>query len=194
MSHSSEEFQNARNEAKVALAKAKALRSWFQKKRFIIPIALIVLIGLSNTFEKGGDTSTSSANTSTSSANTSSSSSQSNTNQSSVASDVPVSEPDPYANETVSQANARGTAQDYINYGAFSRSGLIKQLEYEGYSKSDSEYAVDILKIDWNEQAAKTAKDYLDYDSFSRSGLLDQLIFEGFTKAQAEYGVSTTGL
>ena len=34
-------------EAKAAKAKAKALRPWFKKKRFIVPIVLVVLIGLS---------------------------------------------------------------------------------------------------------------------------------------------------
>jgi hypothetical protein len=37
----------ANAEAKAAKAKAKALRPWFKKKRFITPIALVVIIGLS---------------------------------------------------------------------------------------------------------------------------------------------------
>jgi len=80
------------------------------------------------------------------------------------------------------------------DYTAFSRTGLIKQLEYEEYSTEDATWAVDRVTVDWNEQAAKSAKNYLDYSSFSRSGLIDQLIYEGFTPEQAEYGVSQTGL
>lgn len=95
---------------------------------------------------------------------------------------------------TLGQQNALRAAQKYLDYTAFSRSGLIKQLEYEGYSTADATYAVDTVTVDWNEQAAKKAADYLDYTAFSRSGLYDQLIYEGFTAAQAEYGVSTTGL
>lgn len=94
---------------------------------------------------------------------------------------------------TVGQRNARQSASDYLDYTSFSRTGLIGQLKYEGYSEADATYAVDALNVDWNEQAAKKAAEYLDYSSFSRSGLLDQLIYEGFTQAQAEYGVSTTG-
>jgi hypothetical protein len=76
----------------------------------------------------------------------------------------------------------------------FSRTGLIGQLEYEGYSTADSTYGVDAQNADWNAQAAKTAASYLKFSSFSRIGLIDQLVYEGYTQAQAEYGVGTTGL
>ena len=95
---------------------------------------------------------------------------------------------------TISQRNALGKAADYLDYSAFSRTGLIGQLEFEKYSTEDATWAVDRVTVDWNEQAAQKAKDYLEYSSFSRSGLFDQLIFEGFTTGQAEYGVSQTGL
>lgn len=96
--------------------------------------------------------------------------------------------------ETVSQMNARRKAADYLELMAFSRAGLIDQLQFEGFSESDATYGVDALKVDWNEQAAKKAAEYLGLMAFSRSGLIDQLVFEGFTRAEAEHGVSTTGL
>ena len=96
--------------------------------------------------------------------------------------------------ESVSQSNARESALSYVNYSAFSRTGLIRQLEYEGFSRSDATYGTDALNADWNEQAALSAQSYLDYSSFSRSGLIDQLIYEGFTKSQATYGVNAVGL
>jgi hypothetical protein len=101
-----------------------------------------------------------------------------------------------YALSPVSQQQAVRKAEDYLDYTAFSRSGLINQLvSFEGFSTADATFAVDSLTVDWNEQAAKKAKDYLDYTAFSRSGLINQLVsFEGFTPAQAAYGVSTTGL
>ena len=95
---------------------------------------------------------------------------------------------------TASENNARSMAQDYLATSAFSRSGLIDQLKYEGFSTQDATSAVDSLNVDWNQQAAKMAKQYLDTSAFSRSGLIEQLEFEGFTQAQAEFGVSTTGL
>jgi hypothetical protein len=105
----------------------------------------------------------------------------------------PAAAPAP-AHVSVSQQNAQKSASSYLQYSSFSRSGLIRQLEYEGYSTSDGTWAVDSLKVNWNEQAAKKAKEYLRYSSFSRSGLIDQLKYEGFTSGQAEYGVSQTGL
>jgi flagellar biosynthesis GTPase FlhF len=99
---------------------------------------------------------------------------------------------------TVAQQNAYRSAVSYLNYTAFSRSGLIGQLEYEEYSTGDAEFAIARLEaeggVDWNAQAAQKAADYLAYSSFSRSGLISQLLYEGFTAEQAEYGVSTTGL
>ena len=64
---------------------------------------------------------------------------------------------------------------------SFSRSGLIRQLEFERYSTHDATVAVDSLRVDWNQQAAKSARSYLDFMSFSRDGLIHQLEFEGFT-------------
>ena len=95
---------------------------------------------------------------------------------------------------TVSQENAVEKAADYLDYAAFSRSGLIKQLKFEGFSTTDATFGVDAQKANWKEQAAKKAKDYLDYGSFSRSGLIRQLKYEGFTAAQATYGAKKVGL
>jgi CheY-like chemotaxis protein len=80
-----------------------------------------------------------------------------------------------------------------LDYTAFSRSGLIKQLEYEGYSTEEATYGVDALNTNWNDQAVKSAKNYLDYTAFSRSGLIEQLEYEGFTTEEATYGASANG-
>lgn len=99
---------------------------------------------------------------------------------------------------SVAQQNAYRSAVNYLDFTAFSRSGLAGQLEFEGYSASDAEFAIARLEteggVDWNAQAAASAANYLEFTSFSRSGLVDQLRFEGYTAEQAEHGVSTTGL
>jgi hypothetical protein len=95
---------------------------------------------------------------------------------------------------TAEQENAIGTAEDYLDYTAFSRSGLIKQLQFEGYSKAAATFAVDHITVNWNEQAHLAAVAYLDYTHFSRSGLIKQLQFDGFTNKQATYGVKKAGL
>ncbi|GGC61349.1 Ltp family lipoprotein [Hoyosella rhizosphaerae] len=98
---------------------------------------------------------------------------------------------------TRAQQNAIRSAQSYLAYTGFSRTGLIDQLLYEDYSAEDAEFAVSHLerndKVDWNAEAAESAESYLAYTSFSRQGLIDQLIYEGFTPSQAEYGVTAVG-
>jgi len=94
---------------------------------------------------------------------------------------------------TIGEKNALSKALSYLKYSAFSYSGLIDQLEFEGYTYEEAKYGVDNCEADWNEQAALKAQSYLDYSAFSREGLIDQLEFEGFTKAQAEYGVQVVG-
>lgn len=89
---------------------------------------------------------------------------------------------------TSSQRNALTKAESYLKHSAFSYSGLIEQLEFEGYSTEDATYAVDHCGADWKEQAVKKAKSYLKHSSFSESGLIDQLEYEGFTHEQAVYG------
>ena len=94
---------------------------------------------------------------------------------------------------TMGEKNALGSARQYLSISAFSYTGLINQLEYEGYSTEEATYAADNCNANWNEQAAKSAKEYLDMSSFSRQELINQLIYEGFTQEQAEYGVTRNG-
>jgi Host cell surface-exposed lipoprotein len=95
---------------------------------------------------------------------------------------------------TPGQNNARRSAESYLQYAAFSRSGLIAQLKFEGFTTAQATYAVTVLHPNWSREAALSAKEYLQYQGFSRSGLIAQLRFEGYTLAQATYGVNRTGL
>ena len=97
-------------------------------------------------------------------------------------------EPEPA--ESAGQENARRSAEDYLDYAAFSRSGLIEQLEFEGFTTAQAIYGAKNAGANWNDQAVQSAKDYLDYSAFSKSGLVEQLEFEGFTGAQAAYGAN----
>lgn len=96
--------------------------------------------------------------------------------------------------ESKAQENARKSAESYLDYSAFSRTGLILQLKSEGFNTKDATYGVDAQSADWKKQAAASAESYLDYTSFSRTGLIQQLKSEGFTQAQAVYGVNKVGL
>lgn len=99
----------------------------------------------------------------------------------------PEEEPEPEA--TVGEQNALEMADQYLSSMSFSKKGLRKQLEFEGFTESEAKYAVNNCGANWKEQAVLKAEEYLNSSSFSKQGLIDQLIFEGFTKKQAEYGV-----
>lgn len=101
--------------------------------------------------------------------------------------------PEESSNETLGQSNAVAKAESYLDFSAFSRKGLIEQLEFEGFDTADAEYAVDKVDPNWNEQAALKAKSYLEFSSFSRTGLIDQLKFEGFSDKEAEFGATAVG-
>lgn len=114
-----------------------------------------------------------------------------------VATEEPAAEATPVApaapDLTMGQRNAVAKGENYLSFTAFSRSGLIEQLQFEGFDAADAEFAVDTIAPDWNVQAEKKAKTYLDMTSFSREGLVEQLVFEGFTQEQAEHGATANG-
>ncbi|GAB48341.1 Ltp family lipoprotein [Mobilicoccus pelagius] len=93
--------------------------------------------------------------------------------------------------QAVSSENSRAIAraQSYLRFTAFSKSGLVHQLEFEGFSHAASAYASRHVKVGWRAQAVRMGKQYLAYDSFSSSGLRDQLVFEGFTRDEADYAI-----
>lgn len=96
---------------------------------------------------------------------------------------------EPSIKPSMQESNALARAKSYLDYTSFSRTGLIEQLEFEGFDKKSAEYGVDNCGADWNEQAVLKAQSYISYTSFSTSSLIDQLEYEGFTHEQAVYGV-----
>ena len=93
----------------------------------------------------------------------------------------------------IGDSEALKKALSYLGFMAFSKTGLIEQLEYEGFSHSEALAAVESCGADWNEQALLKAKSYLDVTSFSYDGLVSQLEFEGFTSTEAKYGADNCG-
>ena len=65
-------------------------------------------------------------------------------------------------------------------------------MQYEGFSRSVADYAVNHIHVAWRKQAVRMAKAYLDYTAFSCSGLIDQLEYEKFTHPLAVYGANHT--
>ena len=177
----------AKAEAAAARAKARALRPWYQKKRFIIPGALVVIIAFSSAGQsRSPDTSIS------------------------VTDYVPSTETETAgpATETATpltlgQQNAIESAQSYLDFSDFSRNGLLDQLtsEYgEGFSKAEAKFAIAYLEknlmVDWNAEAVEAAKSYLEFSSFSKSGLFEQLTSKyggQFTPKQANHALKAVG-
>lgn len=97
------------------------------------------------------------------------------------------------------QKNAVRSAEQYLSFQGFSRSGLIKQLSSDygdAYNVADATVAVDSLNIDWNKQAVRSAKQYLSIQGFSCKGLIRQLSSDagdGYTESQATYGARQAG-
>ena len=94
---------------------------------------------------------------------------------------------------TLGEQNALKSAKSYLSFSSFSYSGLIDQLEFEGYTTAEATYAANNCGADWNEQALLSAKSYLKLTAFSYTGLIEQLEFEGFTDFEATYGAMNCG-
>ena len=87
-------------------------------------------------------------------------------------------------------------AEQYLDFGGFSRQGLIDQLSSDygdQYPVEVATAAVDSLNVDYNAEAVEAAESYLEFQPFSHAGLVDQLSSEygdKFTREQAEYAAS----
>jgi|GEM_PF-2124711 hypothetical protein len=100
---------------------------------------------------------------------------------------------------TQQQQSAVEEAKQYLSTEAFSRQGLIDQLDSpdgSGYSVNDATVAVDSLTVNWNTEAVQAAKEYLATEPFSCNNLIAQLDSPDgseFTVAQATYGAQHAG-
>ena len=94
---------------------------------------------------------------------------------------------------TMEQKNAIKQAENYIAMMPFSKTGLINQLEFEGYSNEDATFAAENITVDWRAQAVKHAETYVETMAFSRQGLIDQLVFEGHSQEDADYAATEVG-
>ena len=95
--------------------------------------------------------------------------------------------------ETVGQQNAVRKALSYLRSQSFSKSGLADQLQYNGFTEDEAWYAVNVIDVDWTEQAKLKAQSYLRSSAFSRKELMEQLEYNGFTEDEAEAAVDFVG-
>lgn len=90
-------------------------------------IGLILIVAISAFMAPDATTTTTSPNTTPTSSSTPSTDTSTNSSGTSV---------------TAGQEQAAKMAQSYLDSQAFSRSGLIEQLEYEGFTRQQAEYGV----------------------------------------------------
>ena len=102
----------------------------------------------------------------------------------------PVEKLENTTSATTGETKALARAKSYLSSSAFSYSGLIKQLEYEGFSSNEASYGANNCQANWKEQALRKAKSYLSSSAFSYSGLIKQLEYEGFSSDEANYGAN----
>jgi len=185
---------NPKADAKAAKAYAKAMRPWYKKKRFLLPLGLVLLIvavsaGSSGSADKNGTGGTSGASSNDGGGGTSGAS-----NEKPAAQEKPAAEKKPEM--TSGQKNALQAGENYLDTLPFSKAGLIQQLSSsagDGFSKADATFAANHVGADWNKQAVKAAKNYLDTLPFSKAGLIQQLSSSAgdkYTPAQARYAAS----
>lgn len=190
-----EEAKRAKADAEAAKAKAKVMRPWHKKKRIVIPLVLLMLIGLST---MGGGTETNSELPNDEA--TPSLEELSSDKISTIETSPNDSLEDESTKLTVAQQNAVRSAESYISFSGFSRQGLIDQLSSEygdQYSVEDATFAVDSLNIDYDEQAERSAESYLEFSGFSCQGLIDQLssdFGDKYTPNQARNGAKAVGI
>lgn len=99
-----------------------------------------------------------------------------------------------HAAATENQQKALDKANEYVDTLPLSRKGLIKQLEYDGYTTDVATYAADNCSANWNKEAKEMAEQYMDSTTYTYKDMVQQLETEGFTKEQAKFGAKAVGL
>ena len=95
---------------------------------------------------------------------------------------------------TENQQKALDKANEYVDTLPLSHDGLIKQLEYDGYTTDVATYAADNCSVNWNKEAKEMAEQYMDSTTYTYKEMVQQLEAEGFTKEQAKFGAKAVGL
>ena len=95
---------------------------------------------------------------------------------------------------TENQQKALDKANEYVDTLPLSHDGLIKQLEYDGYTTDVATYAADNCSANWNKEAKEMAEQYMDSTTYTYKDMVQQLETEGFTKDQAKFGAKAVGL
>lgn len=168
---------------------AKDSRPWFKKKRFVIPIGLLLLGSLSNAINDDNDSPTASGDQSQS---------QTDTSQN-VSATVKI--PDVVGKTVADAKSAANAAGIGFDQGEAGDDWVISSQEPQPQELEDTgDITLTVVAVApeppltlGQENAIESAQSYLDYTGFSRKGLLDQLTSEyggGFPKADAKFALA----
>ena len=148
-------------------------RSWWKRKRVIIPAAVVALfVGIAAT--SGGEEPSNVAEAGV---------------ETTVAPSVDA------ADEAQADEAEQAAAEEAERAEAEAERAAAEEAERAAAEEAERAAAEEAAAGTVSQQNAKrSAESYLDFTAFSHSGLIDQLLFEGFTQEQAEYGVDQTGL
>lgn len=91
---------------------------------------------------------------------------------------------------TIGQQNALTKAIAYIDTSDFSEEKLRKQLEFEGFTTEEIDYAMDIVPADYDLEASNRAYIYYTTQSLSKERIREQLQYEGYTEEQINYAIN----
>lgn len=179
-----------------------AQRPWYQMKRYAFPVIALILVTLYSSVainhqaDPLGSTSLNSDSPSTDSSITEDSSDPKLTGPTldKQGANPAAGSQSAISSETENQKRARLDAKTYYESSWFSRTGMIDQLEFDGFSNADAAYGVDALGVDWALEAEGMADAEIRSDWFSRQGLIDVLVYQGFTDAEATTAVDALGV
>ena len=187
-----QQYPNPKAAAKAAKAYAKATRPWYRKKRVIIPVAALAVVGGIAIGTSGGGEP---ASETVAHVAADGSATKAGPAPQAGAGSKPESATKSAREVPVEYEAALASAESYLDLGAFSKAGLTDQLtsEYgEQFSADAARYAVNHVDVDWNEEALESAESYMELSPMSPEGLRDQLTSEygeQFTPQQADYAV-----
>ena len=186
--------EQAKKEKTVATAKDKF--AMYSVIAFLIAIPFCIIVTIAVNEDNDTDTSTSSSYSSDYDTSSYSSDYDTDEDYDTSSDDDTSTTPsfsDDYSALDYESQNCYDTAMSYLDFMAFSRNGLIHQLQHDGYTNNAISNALDLLEKDyvsWDIEAVKKAQEYMETFSFSQQRLYEQLVHDGFTEEQANYGAS----
>ena len=74
---------------------------------------------------------------------------------------------------------ALSSARREMEHGAFTPAGLMKELEGQGFTLEQVQYALDHCGADWQQQTALAAQEYLRQQAISETALKERLLQDG---------------